>query len=112
MPTQNESMRELQSMLLRQFKKLHDSLDNVTDADRAEAIVREMQEINHRIGLTGSLLFASQAKELDNKVTQVHKATRKVNAAIADLKNLKAFLEATSEFLRLVDEALDFAKLL
>ena len=56
MPSQNESMRDLQDTLLRQFKKLHDSLDDVTDADKAKAIVLEMQEINHRIALAGSLL--------------------------------------------------------
>lgn len=110
MPTQNDSMRELQSTLLRQFKKLHDSLDDVTDADRAQAIVREMQEINHRIALTGSLLFAEQAEELDGKVAEVRKAAGKVNAAIAKLKNLRAFLDAVSEFLGLVDQAIDLAK--
>jgi 23S rRNA C2498 (ribose-2'-O)-methylase RlmM len=112
MPTQNESIRDLQSMLLRQLKRLHDSLDDVTDANRAQAIVREMQEINHRIALTGSLLFAAQAEELDGKVSEVSKATRKVNAAIANLKNTQAFLEAMSEFLSLVDEAIALAKLL
>jgi 23S rRNA C2498 (ribose-2'-O)-methylase RlmM len=112
MPTQNESMRDLQSTLLRQFKKLHDSLDDVTDADRADAIVREMQEVNHRIAMVGGLLFAAQAKELDGKVTEVSKATRKVNAAIADMKNLQAFLDSMTDFLGLVDEAIDLAKAL
>lgn len=110
--TQNESMRDLQNTLLRQFKKLHDSLDDVTDAARARAIVREMQEVNHRIALTGSLLFAAQATELDGKVGDVSKGVRKVNAAIADLKNLRAFLDVMSEFLGLVDEAIDLAKTL
>jgi 23S rRNA C2498 (ribose-2'-O)-methylase RlmM len=110
MPTQNESMRDLQSTLLRQFKKLHDSLDDVTDADRVDAIVREMQEINHRIAMAGSLLFAAQAQELDGKVAEVSKATRKVNASVADLRNLQAFLDAMTEFLGLVDEAIDLAK--
>jgi hypothetical protein len=109
--TQNESMRELQSALVRQFKKLHDSLDQVTDAERAQAIVREMQEVNHRIALTGSLLFAAESKALADKVANVGKATRKVNAAISNLKNLTAFLGAMSEFLALVDEIIDLAKL-
>lgn len=110
--TQNEAMRDLQNTLLRQFKRLHDSLDDVTDAERAKAVVREMQEINHRIALAGSLLFAAQAVELDGKVAEIGKATRKVNAAIAKLENVHAFLDAMSEFLGLVDEAIDFAKLL
>jgi len=110
MPTQNDSMRDLQNTLVRQLKKLHDSLDDVTDADRADAIVREMQEVNHRIAMVGGLLFAAQANELDGKVAEVSKATRQVNAAIADLKDLQAFLDAMSEFLGLVDEAIDLAK--
>jgi len=105
-------MRDLQSTLLRQFKKLHDSLDDVSDADRADAIVREMQEVNHRIAMAGGLLFAAQASELDEKVADVSKAIRKVNAAIADVKNLQAFLDAMTEFLGLVDEAIDLAKTL
>jgi hypothetical protein len=112
MPTQNEAMRELQNTLVREFKKLNDSLDEVTDAEVARGIVREMQEVNHRIALAGSLLFAGQAKELDEKVAEIGKATRKVNAAIANLKNFEAFLGAISEFLGLVDEAIDLAKLL
>jgi hypothetical protein len=110
MPTQNDSMRDLQNTLVRQLKKLHDSLDDVTDADRADAIVREMQEVNHRIAMVGGLLFAAQASELDGKVAEISKATRQVNAAIADLKDLQAFLDAMSEFLGLVDEAIDLAK--
>ncbi len=112
MPNQNESIRELQGLLVRQFKKLHDSLDDVEDADAAQAIVREMQEVNHRIALTGSLLFAAQAAELDDKVAAIGKATKKVNAAIAKIQNIQALLGAMSEFLGLVDEAIDFAKLL
>ena len=112
MPTQNESMRDLQNTLLREFKKLHDSLDDVTDPDRAEAIVREMQEVNHRIAMAGSVLFAAQADDLDGKVADVRKGVKKVNAAIADMKNLQAFLDAMTEFLGLVDEAIDLAKTL
>lgn len=108
----NDSMRTLQSTLMRQLKLLHDKLDDVTDPDVAQAIVREMQEVNHRIALAGSLLFSAQADELDHKVAEVGKATSRVKAAIADLQNLQAFLGAISEFLGLVDEALDLAKLL
>ncbi len=109
---QNEAVRTLQGTLLRQFKKLHDALDDVTDAARAQAILREMQELNHRIALTGSLLFAKQASELDKKVAGVSKATGKMNAAVAGIKNLQAFLDATAEFLALVDDAIDLAKTL
>ena len=71
-----------------------------------------MQEVSHRITLTGDLLFAAQAQELDGKVADVTKATKKVNAAITDFKNVKAFLDAMSEFLALVDQAINLAKTL
>jgi len=112
MASMNESMRILQGVLMRQLRKLHDKLDDVTDADVAEAIVREMQEVNHRIALTGSLLFSAQAAELDARVSAIDKATSRVNRAIADIQNLQAFLGAISEFLGLVDEAIDLAKTL
>lgn len=110
MATLNQSMRKLQDTLVLQHRKLNDSLDQVIDIDRARAIVREMQEVNHRVALTGSLLFTGQAKELDAKVAAIGKATKAVNAAIANLKNLQGFLDSIGEFLGLVDEAIDLAK--
>jgi hypothetical protein len=41
---------------------------------------------------------------------EVNKGTKKVNAAIANLKKFAAFLDLMSEFLGLVDEAIDLAK--
>lgn len=110
MPSQNESLRDLQSTLIRQLKKLHDSLDDVTDANLAQTITREMAEVNHRIAIIGGLIFTSESQELVDKLDAVKKAARKVNTAIANLKKLQAFLDAVSEFLGLVDEAIDIAK--
>jgi flagellin-like hook-associated protein FlgL len=112
MADQNESMRDLQALLVDQFQNLHDSLKGVTDPDVADAIVREMQEVSHRVALTGSLLFAAQAAKLDSQVADIGKATKKVDAAIAQIQNIQAFLGAMSDFLGLVDQAIDFAKLL
>ncbi len=110
MPNQNESLRDLQSTLIRQLKNLDRSLDNVTDIERAQTITREMAEINHRIAIVGGLLFTSQAQELDDKLDAIKKASRKVNTAIANLQNVQAFLGAVSDFLGLVDEVIDLAK--
>ena len=112
MDAQNDSLRDLQAVLVRQLKKLHDAMDDVTNSDQADAIVREMQEVNHRIALVGGLLFASQSKKLETKVAAVRKATQQVAAAISDLKNLQGFLDTLSDFLGLVDEAIDLAKTL
>ena len=71
-----------------------------------------MTEISHRVAIIGGLLFRKQADELDEKVAAVKKATRSVNAAIANFRDLQAFLGAFSEFLALVDEAIDLGKVL
>lgn len=108
--SQNESIRRVQELLMKELKKLNDSLDDVTDFKQAQAIVREMQEVNHRIAIAGGVLFAAQAQELDEKVPALNKAAKKVEEALKDLKKLEQVLLAVSAFLGLVDEVLDLAK--
>jgi prefoldin subunit 5 len=56
------------------------------------------------------MLFAAQAAELDDKVKEISAATKRVNASIAEIAQLKDFLDTISGFLGLVDEAIDLAK--
>jgi hypothetical protein len=110
MATVNPSLRELQAALVKQHDKLNKSLDDVTDVPTAIAILREMQEITHRIGLTGQLLFVKQSVALTEKVAAVKKATSKIHKALQSLKNVQDLLDATTELLTLVDDAIDLAK--
>jgi hypothetical protein len=110
--TINQSLRDLQVILANQMQELSKGLDGVSDPDQARAIVGEMQEINHRITLVGGLLFRQQNEDLENKVDAVRKAENKAGQAFQDISHLADFLNAFSGFLALVDEAIDFAKML
>jgi hypothetical protein len=108
----NDDLRALQAALVKLHGKLNASLDDVSDPDAMEAIVREMQEVTHRIGLVGQLLFAKQAASLADKVAEVGRATRRANAAIKDMQNVAQFLDAMNDLLTVVDEAIQIAKVL
>jgi hypothetical protein len=110
--TINQSLRDLQVILANQMQKLSNGLDAVSEPAQARAIVGEMQEINHRITLVGGLLFRKQSEELKNKVDAVRKAESKIEQALQDISHITDFLKVLSGFLALVDEAIDFAKLL
>lgn len=111
MPVQmNDSLRILQDTLVKQHKKLRDAIPGAADAAARQALLTEMSEITHRVQIVGSLLFKAQSQALSDKVAEVNKATRQVNAAIAQIQKLKDLLDAMSGFLTLVDEAIDLAK--
>jgi len=106
----NESMRELQKLLAGRVQQLSKRLDEVTEAADAETILREMQEFNHRVTLAGQMLFREQSQELDELVEKVRKAKSKVDSAIREIEKLREAVATVSDFLALVDEAIDLAK--
>jgi hypothetical protein len=106
----NETLADLQDKLVRLHRKLRDQLAEIDDPAQRQSIVNEMIEVTHRVQLVGAVLFAAESAELDDKVKEVSAATKKVNQAIAQIKELKAFLDTFTDFLGLVDEAVDLAK--
>lgn len=106
----NETLISLQDRLIRLHRKLRDQLAETEDPDQRQALSNEMIEVTHRVQLVGGVLFAAQAAQLDDKVKEISAATRNVNAAIAQVAQLKDFLDTFSDFLGLVDEAIDLAK--
>ena len=108
----NTSIKKLQAVLLEEFEQLTRELGWTTDPDQAKKIKTEIQEIHHRIAIAGSLLFSRQSLELEEKTRLVLEEKSKVDEAIADLTDMCNFLTAVTAFLALVDEALDYAKML
>lgn len=108
----NKTLADLQDRLVRLHKQLREQLKSTDDAAQRQALVTEMIEVTHRVQIVGGLLFAQESEELEAKVADVAKATRKVKDAIAEIKKLKDFLDTITAFLGLVDEALDLAKVL
>lgn len=106
----NETLADLQDKLVRLHGKLRDQLAQTDDPAQRQALMNEMTEVTHRVQLVGSLLFAADAATLDEKVKEVSGATAKINKAVAQIKELQSFLDTMSDFLGLVDEAIDIAK--
>ncbi|MBI1190365.1 MAG: hypothetical protein GC200_06765 [Tepidisphaera sp.] len=110
--TQNQSIRDIQAALLKRFAQLQKRLDDATDTDEAMAIVREMQEVSHRVTLAGSLLFAADTQALSDKVALVNKASNQAAKAIREAAAFADALASITDFLATVDDAIDLAKTL
>lgn len=108
----NSSLRQLHFILADHVQLLSKQLDNVTDPNEAKKILDEMQELNHRVTLVGGLLFLEQSQDLDNKIEAVRLANSNVDGAIRNIADLANMLQVISDFLALVDEAIDLAKTL
>ena len=112
MARRNEEIRTLIAELARRAKQLQLALDGARSHEDALALVRELQEVNHRLTIAGSLLFAAQSKELAAKVAIVKTASSRAAKSLRAIENARDAMRALTEFLSLVDEALDLAKAL
>ena len=110
--TQNKDIQLVQAELIKRFNQLKRQLDDTSNFDDAQTIVREMQEVNHRITLAGSLLFAAQAQSLTDKADDVVKASNQAAKAIRSFQTVRDIMSAITAFLEVVDEAIDLAKML
>lgn len=107
----NTGIKALHDDLMAQHKRLSDRLAVTTSADDAEAIVREMQEINFRVMMSGSLLFKQTTAAIDTQLQGVVDASADLEKAIAQADRIKSLIKAVSKFLGLVDKVLDTIKL-
>ena len=97
-------------MLLARHTEMSESLDGITDPARAKTIIMEMQEILHRIDLVQNLLFRQSSQELDAKLPGITKANDALVESLQSIEDIGAFLNATANFLKYADEAIDIAK--
>jgi hypothetical protein len=108
----NTETKQLHDTLIAQHQALSDRLSTVTSADDADAIVREMQEINFRVMISGSLLFKQTTAQIDDTLQSVVAASADLKTAITQADKIRDLIKATSKFLGLVDKVLDRIKLL
>lgn len=108
----NTGTKQLHDSLIAQHQALSDRLSTVTSADDADAIVREMQEINFRVMISGSLLFKQTTAQIDANLQSVVEASADLKQAIAQADRIRDLIKATTRFLGLVDKVLDKIKLL
>lgn len=106
----NADLKKLQSTLSARVLLLSKRLGRTSDPAVAQAIVREIQEFNHRVTIVGQLLFSRETKKLATLVKRIDERKAAVDKAISKIDDLKNALDTIASFLALVDEAIDLAK--
>ena len=106
----NKTLQELHNMLLARHTELSQKLGGITDPDKAQTIIMEMQEVLHRIDLVQNLMFRQSSQQLDATLPGITKANDALAKSIQTIENIGAFLTATANFLKYADEAIDIAK--
>jgi len=106
----NDDLVALHKMLIDANQALNAKLDDVTDPDFADKIVTEMREVVHRIDLVQSLLFTAASNDIADAVKDVKTANAGLAASIGAIRKAIDLVNTLTNFLTLVDEAIDLAK--
>lgn len=107
----NGDIRQLQQSLVTRHQSLSTLLGNTTNPTDAQAILLEMQEVNFRVMVSGSLLFKQTTAAMDTRIEGVLAASADLDAALKTLTRVNDIVRATSQFLGQVDKVLDAIKL-
>ena len=91
--------------------QLADAIGAAPDSDTVDAITTEISEVNHRVNLVGNLLFTQQSAKITTKVKSVTDATSDVEKDISQITCATGVVKTMTQFLVLVDKAIDTAKL-
>ena len=108
----NSEIRELHQQLMRTHQALGERLGNTTDLSEAEAILREMEEVNFRVMMAGRLLFKETTEAMDARIGPVIKAGSELDDAIADTEKVRDIIKLVGKYLNQADKVLDAVKLL
>jgi hypothetical protein len=108
----NQTLQQIQALLLAQHDALSSRLDSETDPAEAKAILLEMQEVLHRVDLVQNLLFRQSSQQLDNLMVGVRSANDALTQSLATAADFTGVLSSVSNFLAAVDQAIDLAKTL
>ena len=108
----NTETRKLHQALVAQVKSLSELLGTTTDPNDAQALLVEMQELNFRVMMSGSLLFKQTTAAIDARIDGVVQASNDLDASLKQLTRINDIIRATSKFLGIVDKVLDAIKLL
>ena len=110
--TPNADLKTMHGNLLALYQKLSASLDDITDAAMARAVVTEMREVVHRIDLVQSLLFAASARKISDAVQAVDQANAQALESLDEIRSVTALVKTVTGVLTHVDTAIDVAKTL
>jgi flagellar motor protein MotB len=112
MANQNPTLAALYQSLCSQQDALSAALQKTSDPNLADTLSTENYEIMHRIVLTQNLLFQSDSSELQADVKGVQIAASQLQNTIANIQKAADVVNGVTQYLTLVDEAIDLAKTL
>src|SRR5438105_4258820 len=81
----NPDLEELHDALVEKVVTLSDLIGDAPDSDTVMAIIRERDEVNHRVNLVGNLLFTQQTAAITRAVDRVREVNDEVNQDIQDI---------------------------
>jgi len=106
----NPVLAKLQAALFAVHDQLQAKFNATTDPDLAQAILTEMQEVLHRITILQSQIFTDESRRLSDLVGKVEDANQALEQSIQNIGRISDLVKAVTNFLTLVDKAIDFAK--
>jgi hypothetical protein len=112
MPNQNPSLSALYQSLCSQQDLLSAAIQKTTDQKTADALSTENYEIMHRIVLTQNLLFAADSPALQADLQNIQTAAGQLKNTLANFQQAADVVNGVTQYLVLVDQALDLAKTL
>jgi hypothetical protein len=110
MATQNQTLITLYKLLCSQQDAISTAIQKATDPNVADTLSTENYEIMHRIVLVQNLLFQADSPQLQANVKAVTNSAAQLQNAIANINSVSGIVNDVSNYLGLVDEAIDLAK--
>jgi hypothetical protein len=110
--SQNPTLVALYQSLCAQQDALSNAIQKTTDPQLADTLSTENYEVMHRMVLTQNLLFQSDSTALQENVKAVTDASGQLQSAIANINKISDLVNGVSNYLALVDKAIDLAKTL
>jgi hypothetical protein len=106
----NSEIKKLHQELIKTHQSLSKRLGKTTNPDDAEAILREMEEVNFRVMMAGRLLFSETTEAMNKRIDGVADASAKLDESLARIEKIKEVVKAVGQFLALADKVLDAIK--
>jgi hypothetical protein len=107
----NSGIKELHQQLISTHRNLSQRLGRTANLDEADAILREMEEVNFRVMMAGRLLFKQTTATIDTEMKTVVSAAADLDKSIARTETWKDMISKVGEFLTKADKLLDDIKL-
>lgn len=106
----NSKIKKLHRQLIKTHHNLAMRLGRTLDPEEAEALLREMDELNFRVMMAGRLLFKATTESIDAGIEGILEASADVDQSIKNIAQVRTLVSTVGTFLGLVDDALDLIK--